>query len=92
MSVFRDENIGYVGDTAKSLQPCKRDYEGEIARTKSAQDVSAQLAEAIEKYIKVVGRGEKAFTLTSLYGALLLEQKDLSRTVEYLQEQWEQDK
>lgn len=91
MSVFQNE-LGGCPPNAKMMSECKRDYEQDIARVKEQEQASVNLSEALVGYLGFFGRGERQFTLTSLYGALLLEQLSLSETVINLQEQWAKEK
>lgn len=92
MGVFSGGNECNEAMAPMKMERCKRDYEAEIARVKNQQAASTRLARAVEEYIELNGRGNRDFTLTSLYGALLLEIRDQDRGIGNLQEQWEQDK
>ena len=93
-NVFQDR--GYedgppqLGSSMK--QQCKRDYEGDIAALSKMSAASIALKDAILGYIDTVGRGNKAFTLTDLYGALSLEIRAAEKGITRLQEEWEADK
>lgn len=91
MNVFQNETMGYA-ESPKSMSECKRNYEKEIAREKNMEQASIDVSNAILRYIGVFGKGDRQFTLASLYGSLLLEQRDLSEKIINLQEQWETEK
>jgi len=75
------------------MEPCKRDYEAEIAKAKERQAVTVKLRNAISDYLKMYGRRDsKTFTLPALYGALVLDEEEQIIIIEALQEAWENDK
>jgi len=86
------ENGGY-SDGPKSVERCKRDYETEIARAKQDLAMTTDLREALDGYLGIHGHhGRDTFTLTSLYGALVLSEKRTVKAIYEIQEAWENDK
>ena len=91
MGVFDSDN-NYTGEQIAKMDRCKRDYESEIASVRRTQLASESLMLAVDEYIDVIGRGNKTFTLTELYGALALEGKTMTKMIAHLQELWEREK
>ena len=91
MGVF-DEGNYPTGQGMKALQECKRDYEAEIARLVQLKKVTDNLEKAVEEYIGLHGRGNRQFTLTELYGSIILESMDMDKSITQLQEIWEREK
>lgn len=77
MSVFEDQ--GYEGaklaSMGRQLQPCKRDYEGDIKRYREAVKSAVDFRDALYKYLMENGASSNAkpFTLGELIGRLELE-------------------
>lgn len=93
MSVFSEHNEPMSESLGqKMMERCKRDYESEIARAKERQRATQKLGEAMETYVDVIGAGNRQFTLTSLYGALMLEERSEEKRIAELQRLWEEDK
>ena len=92
MGVFQEGDYGTMSDSPKSAERCKRDYEADIASAKKLKSISKELLTAIANYIDIAGKGEKQFTLTGLYGSLVLQDRDIDKAILRLQDQWESEK
>ena len=92
MGVFFEEANYPQGQQTQGIERCKRDYEAEIARLVQLKKVTDNLEKAVEEYIDLHGRGNRQFTLTELYGSIILESMDMDKSITQLQENWEREK